>query len=138
VQNGGAPPLVGGPESVSAGGATGQASAGGGTTPGIQTELKQLPQSSQTGVVAVSLPPETATAGAGFVFALPGEVVEQITTEVRVNLADGAPLPGWLRFVPETGEFVATAVPDGAFPIQVSLATGARQWLIVVSERQGQ
>jgi hypothetical protein len=101
VQNGGAPPLVGGPESVSAGGATGQASAGGGTTPGIQTELKQLPQSSQTGVVAVSLPPETATAGAGFVFALPGEVVEQITTEVRVNLADGAPLPGWLRFVPE-------------------------------------
>jgi hypothetical protein len=138
VLNSGASALAGGAESVSAAGGGGQEGSGGRSTPGIQTELRQVPQVTQPGVVAVSLPPEVATAGAGFIFVLPGEVMEQVNSEVRVTLVDGTPLPGWLRFVPATGEFVANAVPDGAFPIQVSLAAGGRQWLVVVSERQGQ
>ena len=59
-----------------------------------------------------------------------------MTTEVKVTLADGAALPNWLKLNPTTGEFTATAVPDRAFPIQVSLTFGAQQLLVVISEKQ--
>ena len=136
VMNDPAPAVTGGIDSLGSSSSAnkGPASAGA-STPGILTELQQLPQSTQVGVVAVSLPPETAIAGSGFVFVLPPDVVEQLTPEVHATLADGAVLPSWLRFNQTTGEFTATAVPDQAFPIQVSLTLGTRQWLVVISER---
>jgi hypothetical protein len=89
-------------------------------------------------MIAVSVPREMATAGNGFSFPLPAQVVAGADpgTAVQARLASGDPLPGWLRFVPETHSFVANAVPDGAFPVQVVVTVGGRQTTIVVSERR--
>ena len=110
--------------------------AAGTNTPGVQVELLAKAQPSQMGLVSVVLPPQTSTAGTGFVFKLPEEVIPQLTTEVKVTLANGAELPNWLKFNAQTGEFTATAVPDRAFPIQVSLSIGAQLLMVVISEKQ--
>jgi hypothetical protein len=69
-------------------------------------------------------------------FALPAEILSQINSEVVITLADGNPLPAWLSFNPSTGEFSASAVPDQAFPIRVSVNWGGQQLLVVISEKQ--
>jgi len=79
-----------------------------------------------------------ATAGAGFAFPLPAQVAETAAAgnaQVRVTTAGGGNLPAWLRYVPETKSFVASAVPDGAFPIQVIVSVGATRTTVVISER---
>jgi len=37
--------------------------------------------------------------------------------------------------VPESNTFVASAVPDGAFPIQVVVVIGSQRTVVVISER---
>jgi hypothetical protein len=135
VANGTAASLAARGDLVSAGGSAGSTAAGAGSTPGVQIDVQQQPQPGQTGVVAVSVPPETATAGAGFSFVLPAELVMQLNSQVTVSLEDGSPLPAWLRFDPVTGEFRATAVPDRAFPVRVRLDWSGQQLLVVISER---
>lgn len=78
-----------------------------------------------------------ATVGAGFSFPLPAQVVADASPNaiVQVRLENGNPLPAWLRFVPETNSFVASAVPDGAFPVQVIVTVGGRSSKVVISER---
>jgi hypothetical protein len=129
--------MSGGAGSVSpASSNTGSPAAAGSNSPGVQIELLAPAQPSQMGLVSVVLPPQTSTTGTGFVFTLPAEVVSQLATEVKVTLANGAELPNWLKFNSKTGEFTATAVPDRAFPIQVSLSIGAQQLMVVISEKQ--
>ncbi len=75
--------------------------------------------------------------GTGFSFVLP-ESIRSSKPEgqpVQVALADGRPLPSWLRFVPAEMRFVANAVPDSALPIQVVLMLGGQRIVVVVSER---
>jgi len=84
----------------------------------------------------VTLPSETSTAGTGFLFTLPVEVQDQFDTNVKVTLADGSPLPAWLSFNAESGQFTASAVPDQAFPIQVKLQSNGKEVVVVISERQ--
>lgn len=48
------------------------------------------------------------------------------------------PPSGRLRYVPETKTFVASAVPDGAFPMQVMVSIGSSRVTVVISERSGQ
>jgi hypothetical protein len=78
-----------------------------------------------------------ATAGAGFSFPLPMQVLADAAPNVSVQLTllNGDPLPSWLRFVPETNTFVAAAVPAGGFPIQIIVTMGAKRTTIVISER---
>jgi hypothetical protein len=78
-----------------------------------------------------------ASAVAGFSFSLPAQIAEQAagTSGIQVTTASGQPLPDWLRFIPETHSFVATAVPDGAFPLQVIVAVGATRTTVVISEK---
>lgn len=71
---------------VAGGGGSGAAAAAGATTPVVQVEVQAAPQTSQLGVVSVTVPAETATVGAGFVFTLPTDLVAQFNTEVRVSL----------------------------------------------------
>lgn len=88
-------------------------------------------------IFAVSLPKGTSTGGAGFNFDLPESVKTAAanSTDIRVNLPNGAMLPAWLKFDAKTLRFEANAVPDGAFPLQVALTFGGQRTLVVISER---
>jgi hypothetical protein len=106
------------------------------TREGISISLVREPSAQTTGVVTVSLPKETATAGSGFSFPLPVQVATSANkTTVQVTTASGGKLPSWLRFNPATKTFVASAVPSGAFPMQVTITIGGQKTSLVISER---
>ena len=130
--------------SSAAGGSSGGAGEPGGTgtsvttSSGISVSLVRQPSVQEAGVVTVSVPKETATAGSGFTFPLPAQVAETAaagSAQIRVTSISGGALPGWLRYVPETKSFVASAVPDGAFPMQVIVIIGGTRTTVVISER---
>ena len=111
---------------------------GGTSSSGISVSLVRQPSLQEAGVVTVSVPKETATAGSGFTFPLPAQVAETAgasNAQVSVTTISGGALPGWLRYVPETKSFVASAVPDGAFPIQIIVSVGGTRTTVVISER---
>jgi hypothetical protein len=112
-------------------------SAGGTSNNGISVNLAQTPTAIGNGLVAVTVPKDTATSGAGFSFALPTKVVQSAAgATIEVTTISGEPLPAWLKFVPESNSFVATAVPEGGFPFQVLVTSGGRRTVVVVSERK--
>jgi len=78
-----------------------------------------------------------ATAGSGFTFPLPAQVADQASANapIQVSTITGGPLPSWLSFNSETKTFVASAVPDGAFPFQVVVTIGGVSSTVVISER---
>lgn len=91
-------------------------------------------------MAAVSLPKGTATAGAGFSFELPETVralaqQEASPAPAQASLPTGAPLPNWLKFDPQRLRFDASAVPDGAFPLQVVMSVAGQRVVVVISER---
>ena len=89
-----------------------------------------------SGIIAVSVPKGTATSGTGFSFQLPADLLAIAATDaVQVTVANGDPLPTWLKFDPANNTFVATAVPDGSFPITVLVTIGNRRSTLVISER---
>jgi len=91
----------------------------------------------QSGIVSVSVPKERAVADNGFSYPLPAQVANTAGNNavISVSTTSGQPLPSWLKFNPETRAFVASAEPDGAFPIQVVVTIGGRSTTIVISER---
>ena len=121
--------------SGSSSGTTGVAGATGSS--GISVSLIRPTSVEQSGIISVSVPKDMATAGNGFSFPLPAQVANTAgnNTVISVSTASGQPLPGWLTFNPETRTFVASAVPDGAFPMQVVVTIGGRSTTIVISER---
>ena len=90
-------------------------------------------------MAAVSLPKGMATSGTGFSFELPETIrsmAQQTTqTQTQVSLPDGKALPTWLKFDAERLRFDASAVPDGAFPMQVVMTVGQQSVVVVISER---
>ena len=122
----------------SAGLGTSQSSASSGTggpaNGGISVSLVKEPSVQSTGIIAVSVPKEMATAGSGFSFPLPAQVTDQDSSASTIQVATtgGEPLPDWLRFNPEAKAFVASAVPDGAFPIQVVVTVGGTRTTVVI------
>jgi hypothetical protein len=50
-------------------------------------------------------------------------------------LPDGGALPAWLKFDAQSLRFEASAVPDGAFPMQVVMTVGQQRVVVVISER---
>jgi len=123
--------------SSSSSGTTGAAGATGSS--GIAVSLIRSASVAQTGVVSVLVPKDMATAGSGFSFPLPAQVANIAeagnNVVISVSTVSGQPLPSWLVFNPETRIFVASAVPDGAFPMQVAVRIGVRNTIIVISER---
>ena len=78
--------------------------------------------------------------GAGFSFELPETVRALAQKEGQIAqpqalLPTGAPLPSWLKFDPERLRFDASAVPDGAFPLQVVINVVGQRVVVVISER---
>ncbi|MFM8866082.1 MAG: hypothetical protein ACKOFG_14505 [Limnohabitans sp.] len=110
---------------------------GGGNTAGVTVDLRDAPSSSTSVMAAVSLPKGTAVAGAGFSFELPESIRTMVpqSEQIQASLPDGAPLPSWLKFDAQRARFDATAVPDGAFPLQVVMQLGGQRVLVVISER---
>ncbi len=70
---------------------------------------KLIGEVTQTGAIAFTVPSES------FIHNRTDVVVT-----LQATLADGRPLPGWLRFNPETGQFQGDA-PDGVRAIEVKL-----------------
>ena len=135
-------PAAGG--GASGGGDAGGSDAGSGGTSGaggkggLSVELIRQATGVQPGIVSVSIPKETATRGTGFSFALPQRIAVQADStnnQVKVAMPNGAPLPDWLKFEPESMSFVASAVPDGAFPVQVVVSVNGQQNTVVISEQ---
>ena len=105
---------------------------------GISVSLVRPPSVSESGIITVSVPKEMATSGSGFTFPLPAQIVETATTnaaEIKVTTVNGDALPSWLRYSAETKSFSATAVPDGAFPIEIIVTVNGQSTTIVISER---
>ena len=105
---------------------------------GISVSLVRPPSVNESGIITVSVPKEMATAGSGFTFPLPAQIVETAAAnvaEIKVTTVNGDALPSWLRYSPETKSFTATAVPDGAFPIEIIVTVNGQSTTIVISER---
>jgi len=105
---------------------------------GITISRVQSPAEPNAEVIAVSVPNRIVAAGNGFAFALPSEAFddEPDNSVISVSLPDGAALPTWLRFVRKTRLFLASAVPDGALPVQVIVTVGKKRLVVVISVRQ--
>jgi hypothetical protein len=124
--------------SSSSGGALG--AGGGANSSGVVVDMRSGQAASTNAMVAVSLPKGMSTAGTGFSFELPESIrmaAQQAPPDTRVqaSLPDGSVLPSWLKFDPERQRFDASAVPDGAFPMQVVVSVGSQRVVVVVSER---
>ena len=118
--------------------ASGNAAAGASSSSGITIDLNRGEAASAVTIAAVSLPKGTSTAGSGFSFVLPDSVTQLAVGEgagVRATTVEGTALPGWLKFDPKAMKFEATAVPDGAFPVQVAVLIGTQRIVVVISER---
>ncbi|CAN1553334.1 Filamentous haemagglutinin, N-terminal [Burkholderiaceae bacterium] len=119
-------------------GSSANSSAASSQASGISVEQRNAPSSTGLSMMfAVSLPKGTSTVGAGFSFDLPESVrtAAAESSDIRANLPSGSALPEWLKFDVKTLRFDASAVPDGAFPLQVALTFGGQRTLVVISER---
>ena len=103
----------------------------------VTVSLMRESSMQSSGLIAVSVPKAITTTGSGFSFALPAQVVETAVNEnsIQVTTATGQPLPGWLNFNSQTKSFTASAVPDGAFPIQVVVIVNGTRTTVMISER---
>ena len=116
------------------GGAADQAA--GANSTGILVNLTQEPSTNGDGLVAVSVPKGIATFGSSFSFVIPARAVPyEADGSIEVTSANGEALPNWLKFLPESMSFVASAVPGGSFPLRVWVTKGKRRTMVVVSER---
>jgi filamentous hemagglutinin family protein len=116
----------------------GSGSAGGGSSVGVSVSTISSPSQQVTGLVAVLVPSGTATAGSGLVIALPEQVMTPAAAgaAVQVTLANGEPLPAWVRYDAATQTLVTSAVPAGAFPLSVVVTVGGQSTVVQISESQ--
>ncbi|MEJ6006896.1 YDG domain-containing protein [Paucibacter sp. AS339] len=108
-------------------------------TAGINVALTQAPSNAEQGLISVSVPRNTATAGSGFSFALPEPLQKSIEASgatARASTLKGEALPSWLRFDAATYSFIASAVPDGALPYQAVITINGQRTVVVIAERQ--
>lgn len=94
----------------------------------------EQPRATVQGLVTVQVPAGTATGGNGVVVALPPETVAGNTSQVQLTMADGRPLPTWLRYDTQSNALVLAAVPDGAFPLALVLRVGNQRTVLQISE----
>jgi hypothetical protein len=89
------------------------------------------------GQVIVSVPEEVVSSGETFSFVLPSSVTDGATkAKVRVTLVNGKRLPNWLKYIPATRTFVATAMPNGALPLDVLATLGSEKTVVSIVERK--
>jgi hypothetical protein len=70
-----------------------------------------------------------------FHFTLPVQVTQKAAAQpIQVTLANGQPLPSWLKFNAQTHALVAAELPDGALPLSIMAVTGKHRFSIEISE----
>jgi hypothetical protein len=125
----------GGTSSASGDDAAGVANANTGDQ--VNVSLVRDATAEENGQVTVSVPEEVASSGRAFSFTLPSSIANGANkAKVRVTLKGGKRLPTWLNYIPATRTFVATAMPGGALPLDLTVAVGSRQTIVSVVERQ--
>jgi hypothetical protein len=78
-----------------------------------------------------------AEAQNAFRFNLPPALARQVAAQgrnVKITTGDGKPLPGWLRFDAQRGQFFAVEVPEGGLPLPLTVDVGGRRVQLTVSE----
>jgi hypothetical protein len=97
------------------------------------------PGSTQAGgVVSVAIPKEMAVPGSAFAFPLPSKSVttaDANSNQVQVSLPNGNPLPAWLSYNAQTRVVTASAVPDGALPMQVTVNASGNMTTVVIAPK---
>jgi hypothetical protein len=116
-------------------GGTGSADASTGDQ--VSVSLVRAASTDAEGQVTVSVPEEVASSGNPFSFTLPASVTDGAgKAKIRVTLKNGKRLPSWLKYIPATRTFVATAMPAGALPLDVLVKVGAKQSVVSIVERK--
>lgn len=72
-----------------------------------------------------------------FRYRLPADVAQKMGSKgvaPQVTTSNGKPLPGWLKFSPESGEFMAHEVPEGELPLTVVMQVGDQRYRIKLAE----
>jgi hypothetical protein len=112
-------------------------SASSSTVAAVSVAVARPATNGQTGLITVAVSPEAAAPGKSFSFSIEAHVSagSSANTDVRVTQMDGKPLPDWLRYEPETKTFVATAVPPGAFPLQLKVGVAGVETMMVINEK---
>jgi hypothetical protein len=89
------------------------------------------------GQVIVSVPEAVVSSGETFSFVLPSTITDGAAkAKVRVTLVNGKRLPNWLKYIPATCTFVATAMPGGALPLDVLATLGSKKTVVSIVERK--
>ncbi len=108
---------------------------------GISVEILKLWQEpagstpGSPGIIMVGLPDSLSQPGAFFTFELPKKIASEIAENkyaVTVTLADGKPLPAWLRYNPATKTFTAMNVPEGYLPVEILINFGGQSWKLEI------
>jgi hypothetical protein len=107
------------------------------TGPAISVSVDKPSSANQAGLITVAVSAETAAPGRSFSFEIDPKAVSNpsSTAPLKVSQVDGKPLPDWLRYEPETKSFIAKEVPAGAFPLQLKVASGGQETVMVIQEQ---
>jgi len=71
----------------------------------------------------------------GFTFPVPDEVVSRFNVNnfVSVSLINGQPLPSWITYFPEDGNFVVSpGAPPEEFPLAILISSGREKIRVIV------
>ena len=84
---------------------------------------------------AVNLAQRAEAAGA-LHFQLPSRLTSAIpaNSQVEITTGSGAPLPSWLRYMPETHQLMAYDIPPGALPMQVIMTVNGKPATVEITE----
>ena len=82
---------------------------------------------------AIKLANQAESANA-FRYPLPGAAAILKNAKITIKMTDGKPLPSWLHYEPKERVFVAPEIPDGALPLTVVVAVGAKQLQVTIAE----
>jgi hypothetical protein len=102
----------------------------------------QMPTGStrgREGLIMVSISDELAQPGSYFSFALPGGIAKEIAARnclVGLTLANGRPLPAWLKYNPESKTFTAANVPGGGLPVTIAINFCGQSWKLEIKKQQ--
>ncbi len=104
---------------------------------GLQVHLQPATAAHATGQLTVTVAARLLSEG--FSFVLPAALTEgqAADVDISVTLADGSPLPEWLRFERDGLRLVAGAVPPNALPLKLTLNVGGKHIpVLLTAERR--
>ena len=103
----------------------------------LEAKIVNPPSGSAPGLILVTVPQSLGSEGSVFSFVLPDEVKDSVGSVVEsVTLLDGAPIPSWLHYNPETMTFTATDMLRGVTELKVLVTLGGKSWIVNITMQQ--